>query len=136
MELYRKKFNKDIVIAGFLHDLLEDTDVNENEIKKLFGKKILNLIKANSYNKKIKNEKERYKEMLCRCAEAGREAIIVKVIDILDNSRFYHLADKKKKKILLEKITFAVKQFTPQLKDNSLINEIKKYQNLKESLQV
>ena len=40
-------------IAGVLHDTLEDTDTTEEEIEKLFGEKVLRLVKSNSENKTL-----------------------------------------------------------------------------------
>ena len=36
----------DAIIAGYLHDTLEDTDVTEDQIEKQFGSYVLELVKA------------------------------------------------------------------------------------------
>lgn len=35
---------EEIIAAGILHDTLEDTDINEDDIKDIFGERILNLV--------------------------------------------------------------------------------------------
>jgi len=64
--------------------------------------------------------------MLSRCTKAGKEAMIIKTIDILDNSNFYHLASKERKKILLKKTAFAIKNFSLKLKNEPLFGRLKK----------
>ena len=47
-----------VIIAGILHDILEDTDTKPDEIEKLFGGEVLGLVKAESEDKS-KTWKER-----------------------------------------------------------------------------
>lgn len=86
--LQNKQYSKDIVIASCLHDLLEDTKISEEELKNEFGEKILNLVKANTFDDSISDKTEQYKEMFTRTIKAGKEAMIIKAADILENS--YH----------------------------------------------
>ena len=131
MKLYKESEKPEVVMAGFLHDLLEDTKVTEEKIEENFGKKVLALVKANSEDRKIKNEKERNEETLCRCANFGREAMMIKAADILDNSDFYCLAGNKKRRVLLEKLAFAIDQFRSQLKGEPIFEKRKgKYPKL------
>lgn len=46
MELLMLGYDEDTVVAGILHDLLEDTPVDREIIKSQFGKKVLGLIEA------------------------------------------------------------------------------------------
>ena len=43
--------SEDVIIAGILHDTLEDTDAKEEDIKNLFGQKILDIIKSETEDK-------------------------------------------------------------------------------------
>ncbi len=85
MYLYIHDYPKDIVISGILHDLLEDTDVSFNDIKGKFGDKVARLVQACSFDESIKDKKEQYKELYARCLKEGKEAIIVKTADLIDN---------------------------------------------------
>ena len=49
--LYSMRADTNLMIAGILHDTLEDTNTTPEEIKKLFGKDVLNLVESNSEDK-------------------------------------------------------------------------------------
>ena len=61
------KLDADSIVAGLLHDTLEDTNLNINEINNNFGTQIVELVegltKINKYSLKVKNQKfgENYK---------------------------------------------------------------------------
>jgi len=83
--LDRQGYNKNVVIAGILHDLLEDSETTIEEIREEFGDKIANLVLVNSFDKTIKEKKKRYYESFARCLEAGKDALVIKAADVLDN---------------------------------------------------
>ncbi|HRZ29843.1 MAG TPA: HD domain-containing protein [Candidatus Paceibacterota bacterium] len=37
-------FGKDIIVAGYLHDVIEDTGYTKEDVEKIFGKKIVLLV--------------------------------------------------------------------------------------------
>ena len=51
--LIENKCEKDVIIAGILHDTLEDTDTTEEEIKQLFGEKIVSIVQSESEDKSL-----------------------------------------------------------------------------------
>jgi (p)ppGpp synthase/HD superfamily hydrolase len=81
MDLYNREYRKEIVIAGFLHDLIEDTDVTAAEIRSEFGETVANIVAAASYDESIDDYLERHYEIYRRCFELGREAVVVKAAD-------------------------------------------------------
>jgi len=83
--LYGKSYSSETILAGFLHDTIEDTATSKDEIGNLFGEKIANLVDANS--KKIQND-ERTRDMIERCIKLGEDALIVKAADILENMTY------------------------------------------------
>ncbi len=85
--LYDQGYGRDIVVAAVLHDLLEDSDTTPQQIEREFGPEVARLVAANSFDRDIADEEERDREMLARCGENGRAAILIKAADILDNSR-------------------------------------------------
>lgn len=87
--LYFHGYATNIVIAGFLHDIIEDTDVTEQEIFEDFGVEVANIVKANTKNTKIQEKKIRNDELIKRCLETSEKASIVKAADILDNYKYY-----------------------------------------------
>jgi (p)ppGpp synthase/HD superfamily hydrolase len=135
--LYDKGYDKTIVVAGILHDLLEDSDTSLKEIEKNFGKDIAELVQANSFDKDIpektaEDKKKRYSQVLERGLAAGKKALIIKAADILDNSYYYYLAsDRNLHKWLLEKMRDFIKHTSPIIKEESVWNDInEQYNNL------
>jgi guanosine-3',5'-bis(diphosphate) 3'-pyrophosphohydrolase len=93
--LYEKGYPRDIVLAGFLHDLIEDSDISPNAIGKQFGKRIQTIVEANSKDPSIKNAHEKRKDMVVRCSKTGTDSFIVKIADVIDNFEYHSsLGDK------------------------------------------
>jgi (p)ppGpp synthase/HD superfamily hydrolase len=88
-KLYEMGYPRDIVLAGFLHDLLEDTPVGSDQIESQFGKRVLEIVKANSKDPSIKDSHEKRKDMVVRCAATGSDALIVKIADVVDNFKYF-----------------------------------------------
>lgn len=83
-------FDEDIIIAGILHDTLEDTELTREIIESEFGKKVLDIIIQVSESKLEKASlswKERKEIAIRRLESASREAKIVACADKLSNTR-------------------------------------------------
>jgi (p)ppGpp synthase/HD superfamily hydrolase len=124
-------YNQDIIIAAVLHDLLEDTDITYDDIKTNFGVRIAEMVSALSFDTKIKDKKERERKEIDKAISYGKEAMIVKAADFIDNSYFYHLViEEDAHKWLIEKINYFVEKSRDTLKDESiwkdLTNRLKK----------
>ena len=98
----------DTLIAGLLHDTIEDCEVEKEEIEKLFGKTVANLVsgvsKLGRINFSTENDYlvEYYKKIIVGMSEDVR-VIIVKLADRLHNMRtLYALPTEKQKKIAKE----------------------------------
>lgn len=74
-------FDEDVVIAGILHDLVEDTDVTVEDIRKQFGERVARIVEAVSFDQSLP-WKERSKTMAERIAKASPDAKAVKTADI------------------------------------------------------
>jgi len=103
MHLENLNYSREVIIGAILHDLLEDTDVIREEISEKFGESVAELVEANSFRKEIVDETERYKKMYNQCLEAGKDALVIKAADILDNSYYYG-----PRKELLEKMGYFI----------------------------
>ncbi len=103
------KLDADSIVAGLLHDTLEDTNLNIEEIDKNFGNQIVELVdgltKINKYSLKVKNQKfgENYKKLILATTKDLR-VILVKLADRLHNMRTIQFIkdENKKTKIALE----------------------------------
>jgi guanosine-3',5'-bis(diphosphate) 3'-pyrophosphohydrolase len=89
MSLYEKGYPVEVSIAGLLHDLLEDSPVGEEDLRREFGENVTILVVANSKDMTIEGKKERNRDLMNRCATESSEAAIIKAADILDNIAYY-----------------------------------------------
>lgn len=97
-----------MIAAGFLHDVIEDTDVTAEEIEKRFGNEVRRLVegvtKLSKFNFSSKTERqaENFRRMFLAMAQDIR-VIVVKLADRLHNMRtLEHLSDDKRRRIALE----------------------------------
>ena len=90
--LTRMKMDVISVVAGFLHDTIEDTDVNPSEIERLFGQDVANIVNGVTKISKIQfaSHEERQAENMRKMTLAMAtdiRVIIVKLADRLHNMR-------------------------------------------------
>jgi guanosine-3',5'-bis(diphosphate) 3'-pyrophosphohydrolase len=110
MVLIEFDYEVDVVVAGILHDLLEDTDVSFQEIEKNFSLDIARIVSAVSYNSKIEDPLNRYKEMFERVVAEGQKAIAIKAADTIINVPYIRLvSDPENQKKLLDKTLYFIK---------------------------
>lgn len=136
MDLYRRGYEKRIVIAGLLHDVLEDTDVSKDEINSKFGKDVSDIVEATSFDGDIEDYADRYHDTLDRCFKKGRDAVLVKAVDTLDNSDYYHVAgsDELRSK-LLEKMKYFIDNAEPCIGNEPIYQELRdKFPKVKENV--
>lgn len=97
-----------MIAAGFLHDVVEDTNVTAEELGALFGEEVQLLVegvtKLSKFNFSSKTERqaENFRRMFLAMAQDIR-VIVVKLADRLHNMRtLEHLPDAKRRQIALE----------------------------------
>lgn len=128
--LWELWYEEELQIAWLFHDSLEDTDISEIEIEKLFGTKVKTIVKANTKN--IDLEKSaRGRDIIQRCIDTWEDAIIVKICDIYDNFRYYikiqNISEIERCKLLISYIT--ENKYPIPLKLLCFVQEIQKEQN-------
>ena len=84
-----KKVNEteDVIVAGILHDVLEDTDATVYEINYTFGKKITNLVTELTTVKEDKKKVGKRKYLSTAMNNMSQNAFTVKICD-----RFHNVA--------------------------------------------
>jgi len=115
-----------VVLAGFLHDLVEDTNCTVEKIEKEFGQKVSGLTIALA-QEKIEDYKERWRVLMSKIKKAGEKAMLIKLLDIEDNLKY--LPQVKDNKILKEiqwKHNFAMKELESHLGNLDIFKECRK----------
>lgn len=77
--------SEDVVISGLLHDIIEDTNYDYENICELFGKKIADNVLALSEKNDIEDFMERKMEFINRLSLQNNEVILIEVADKLHN---------------------------------------------------
>ncbi|MCF6276415.1 MAG: HD domain-containing protein [Candidatus Magasanikbacteria bacterium] len=77
--------DEDIIIAGLLHDTIEDTSYTPEDLERDFGKKIKDIVMGVTEDKNIKNWKERKQNYLDNLKTAPEESLLVATADKIHN---------------------------------------------------
>lgn len=75
------------VIAGILHDTVEDTHVTIEDIEKEFGNTIASIVEAVSYQDRKQLWEKRKEHVLYLIKNASQDIVLVELADKLDNIR-------------------------------------------------
>ena len=87
--LYENGYSGDVIAGGLLHDVLEFSNVSHDQIRNEFGQRVLDIVAANSQDNDIEDKDKKWQDMVLRCTEQGKDALIVKTADVLDSYQFY-----------------------------------------------
>ncbi|MBP9015730.1 MAG: bifunctional (p)ppGpp synthetase/guanosine-3',5'-bis(diphosphate) 3'-pyrophosphohydrolase, partial [Candidatus Atribacteria bacterium] len=100
------KMDENTIVASLLHDVLEDSEVTEEELKEKFGEEITNLVKGVtklsrgfSYSSREEAEVENYRRLFIAMAQDVR-VIIIKLADRLHNMRTLKYQYREKKEAI------------------------------------
>jgi guanosine-3',5'-bis(diphosphate) 3'-pyrophosphohydrolase len=74
----------DVVLAGLLHDLIEDTDCEHDDLQQRFGSRVARIVSELSGDMRLPKV-ERRREVIERIRCASPEAKVVRLADRLDN---------------------------------------------------
>lgn len=109
-------FDEDTVIAGLLHDIVEDTDVTVDQVREQFGPRVASIVEEVTFDQAVP-WKERSIMMAERLAQASPDAKAVKTADTVHH---LHLCIEELRG--LNRGTY--------MKDNGFDASIKKYERM------
>jgi len=108
IQLSKWNMDRDVVIAGLLHDTLEDTEITKDDLRNHFSDEILNLVEGVSklsdikFNSRKQKQAENFMKMFLSVAKDIR-VIIIKFADRLHNLRtINHLSLIKQRRVAEE----------------------------------
>ncbi len=104
--------DEDSIIAGLLHDVLEDTDMKIDDLKKEFGDSVVPLLKGLEKLRKIyyrgrERQIENLRKMFLAMAKDIR-VILIKLADRLHNMRTLQYLDKSDKRTRIAEETLTI----------------------------
>lgn len=85
MILQNQRQNIELVIAGILHDILEDTKVDKTFIKNTFGHNVLELVEKVTEDKSIKDWKERKQKYINTINSSTSDVMLLSAADKFHN---------------------------------------------------
>ena len=95
MLLQKSGMSEETVIAGILHDVVEDTKYTIEDIEKIFGTNVKNIVEEVTENKKLE-WKERKKEAIEKIKNASFEGKMIECADKINNlESLYDLLEEK-----------------------------------------
>lgn len=124
IKLFELNQPKKVIIAGMLHDLVEDTDCKIDDVKKEFGTKVANLVLALT-QENIVDQKERWNVLINKIKKAGRGAMLIKIVDNNDNLVYCFplFKGKKMKEETLWKYCFTIESLKPFFVSTKIFKE-------------
>ena len=124
MSLYGEGKETDVIVAALLHDLVEDSSTQIEMISEKFGSKIATIVLALTMNRDIGDKKEQFMDSLERLRQAGKEALLIRCADLLDNSNYYSFAPDDLYKWLIEKNQIFLRETESELKGEKIYDEL------------
>jgi guanosine-3',5'-bis(diphosphate) 3'-pyrophosphohydrolase len=125
--LYENGYSRAIVLGGLLHDAIEWSKVAEEMLQDEFGENITKIVLANTKDRSIENSDERIKDLVKRCVETGKDALIVKAADSLDSFKHYTSTDNKDELEYCRKNSAAIFKHKPEEWQDPVFEELKKW---------
>lgn len=86
-----------IICGALLHDIYEDTDITLEEIKKRFGDRVLEIVRASTRNKTGETEQNKYqrkRQHILKIMKMDKYIRAMKSCDYLDNARSWMFIPK------------------------------------------
>lgn len=120
-------FNQDTIIAALLHDILENSFVNEHQISLLFGEHVTSMLKSLTVFKDIeKNMMNNFSSFYIKqiLDTFDREVIIIKLADRLHNIISLHYKSSDKCRLIINETTMFFIPIARALGYNKIADEM------------
>lgn len=75
--------DEEVLIAGYLHDVIEDTKFEFNDIKEVFGNRVATLVNQLTHDKDLKSDD--VNGYISEIGKMSTEAMIIKFADMIAN---------------------------------------------------
>lgn len=114
--LYRHGYEKSVVMAALLHDVVEDTAVTIEEVKEKFGDAVARLVDSMTRDTRhlpFKDKYESFTKHMEELLEEGENTLVIAASDFIENSYFYKRGDSKE---LLEYLKWKYEKFMEDTK--------------------
>lgn len=96
LKLYELGYEENIVLGALLHDVVEDSSISLDDIKNKFGTDMSILVESLTEDKSIADKIQRNEALINQSVNYGRDSLIIKCADILDNSMYHYLVKDEK----------------------------------------
>lgn len=123
--LYEEGYSKEMILSGVLHDIIEDSRVDEEMLRKEFGDEVTILVLACTKNESIVDKKQKIKELIGRCVDNGQDALIVKTADILDSFKWYARQKNDEQLLYCLRNAEAIFNLKPRVFEDKIFDELK-----------
>lgn len=119
--LMELKQSIDLIIAGFLHDLVEDSNCTIEDIQNEFGKKVAKLVSAITVDPSMLDYKKRYRMLMDQIINCGQDAALLKAIDGYENLlQLKFEKNLSKRKVLIWEYGFVLSQLSKIIKHDKI----------------
>ena len=128
--LYENGYLRNIVLAGILHDAIEWSNASEDMLRSEFGDDVVKLVLASTKNDLITDKEEKTNELIKRCVQNGKDALIVKTADVIDSFKWYSSQNNEDElKNHCVKSAEAIFKFKPAGFEDKIFDELKNWRN-------
>lgn len=102
--LQKHGFSEDVIMAGLLHDIIEDGNTSLEELKEIgFSEDVIHLVDLCSHDQSIAGSEARWMTMMARLITANNpSAWAIKLADIIDNLHSCHTMPQEKQRFMRE----------------------------------
>lgn len=125
MYLYDRNYSSDVVIAGLLHDMIEWTKSPKEKILEVFGQTVFDIVLANTKDRSINEKAQERRDMVKRCVECGKDAMIVKAADALDSLVYYQSANNSEEIQYCLNVIILIQEHLPEEMQDPIFDQIR-----------